>query len=62
MKILNKKFGVNISTADKSLSNFVLNADFTDQNLPAILEMMGKSLELTYEFNDTGITLKSKNQ
>jgi transmembrane sensor len=62
MKILNKKFGVNISTADKSLGNFVLNADFTDQNLPAILEMMGKSLELTYEFNDTGIILKSKNQ
>jgi len=62
MKVLNKKFGVSISTGDEKLSHFVLNADFTDQNLPAILEMMGKSLEVTYEFDDKGILLKSKNQ
>lgn len=62
MNILNKKFGVSISTEDENLSHFVLNADFTDQNLPAILEMMEKSLEVTYEIDEKGIILKSKNQ
>jgi transmembrane sensor len=62
MTILNKKFGVSISTEDENLGHFVLNADFTDQNLPAILEMMEKSLEVTYEFDEKGIVLKSKNQ
>jgi len=62
MKVLNKKFGVSIGTADEGLGHFVLNADFTDQNLPAILEMMEKSLEVTYEVDDKGITLKRKNQ
>jgi transmembrane sensor len=60
MRRLNKRFGVSISTEDEALSHFVLDADFTDQNLPAILEMMEKSLELSYEFNDKGIILKSK--
>ncbi|MEO6522881.1 MAG: FecR family protein [Mucilaginibacter sp.] len=62
MKILNQKFDVSISTEDQHLSHFVLNADFTDLNLPAILEMLEKSLEITYQFDDKGIVLKSKNQ
>jgi len=54
---LNKKFGVSISTTDESLLNYSLNADFTDQSLPAILEMLGKSLDLKYELNENQIIL-----
>ena len=37
---LNKRFGVHISSDDEDLLNYVLRADFTDQSLPSILEML----------------------
>lgn len=58
---LNKKFEVHISAADENLIHFLLKADFTDQNLPAILEMLGKSLNATYEIDNDIIILKIKN-
>ncbi len=58
LKTLNKKFGVNISTTNESLLNYSLTADFTDQSLPAILEMLEKSLNLKYEINENQIFLK----
>lgn len=58
IKTLNKKFGVNISTTNESLLNYSLTADFTDQSLPAILEMLEKSLNLKYEINENQIILK----
>ncbi|MNL43791.1 fec operon regulator FecR [compost metagenome] len=54
---LNKKFGVSISTTNKSLLNYSLTADFTDQSLPAILEMLEKSMDLKYEINEGQIIL-----
>ncbi|WP_353132850.1 FecR family protein [Pseudopedobacter sp.] len=55
--ILDKKFGVNITTSNKHLLNFSLEADFTDQSLPSILEMLEKSLDLKYEINGRKIIL-----
>lgn len=59
LQTLDKKFGVNISTTDEALLNYSLKADFTDQSLPAILEMLEKSLGLKYEINDRQIILNN---
>lgn len=58
MAALNKHFGVKVRTADPSLNDYLLKADFTDQNLPAILEMLEKSLNISYEIDDENILLK----
>jgi transmembrane sensor len=58
IKALNITFGVHISSPDEKLLNYALKADFTDQSLPSILEMLEKSLDLQYEINDKEIILK----
>lgn len=51
---LNKKFDAHIEVRNKNLLNCLIKADFTHQNLPDILELLSKSVEATYEFeNDT---------
>ncbi|MNT91264.1 hypothetical protein D3C72_2323320 [compost metagenome] len=50
---------MNINSADESLLNYSLTADFTDQSLPAILEMLEKSLNLKYEIDDNQIILNN---
>jgi len=51
---LNKKFDAHIEVRNKNLLNCLIKADFTNQNLPDILELLSKSVEATYEFqNDT---------
>ena len=55
---LNKRFGVHISSDDEDLLNYVLRADFTDQSLPSILEMLEKSLNLHYEIDGRRIIVK----
>ena len=61
IKVLNIQFGVKIRTDDAKLLEYVLNADFTDQSLPSILEMLQKSLDVKYEINDEGIILYTNN-
>ena len=58
---LNQAFKINIKTADQKIFKYTLNADFTDQSLPAILEMLGKSLNVTYEITQNNIVLKTIN-
>jgi transmembrane sensor len=54
IKILDKKFDVRIQASNKNLLNCLIRADFTNQNLPDILELLSKSVEATYELkNDT---------
>ena len=54
---LNEKFGVNIKENDEKLLAYTLKADFTDQSLPSILEMLEKSLNVQYEIRDEDIIL-----
>lgn len=61
IKVLNAQFKVNISTADEKLLDYVLKADFTDQSLPSILEMLRKSLNVENEISDNGIILYTNN-
>jgi ferric-dicitrate binding protein FerR (iron transport regulator) len=55
---LNKRFSINISTEDTEISNYVLTADFSDQNLPDIMEMLERSLNISYELGSKNIVLK----
>ena len=58
VKVLNVKFGVNITVADQALNSYVLKADFTGQSLPEILLIMEKSLNITYSIDGTTIVLR----
>lgn len=60
VKVLNEEFAVSlkVSDADSELNNYILKADFTNQNLPDILQMLEKSLSLTYEIEGKEIILK----
>lgn len=57
---LRSKYGMNIYTDDKELGKLSLNADFTDQSLPAILDMLQNSLNAGYTIDDTQIVLYHK--
>lgn len=60
IKALNRQFGVQISLKDESTAGYSLNADFTNQNLPDILEMMQTSLNITYELQGDKIIFSKK--
>jgi transmembrane sensor len=57
LNTLDKQFGMHIYTDDKELGKYLLNADFTGQNLPAILDMLENSLNVSYTMDDTDIIL-----
>lgn len=60
VKVLNSEFDVEMKVGerDKELNNYMLKADFTNQNLPDILQMLERSLSLTYEIDGKEIILK----
>src|SRR5476651_1747306 len=47
LNTLDKQFGMHIYTDDKELGKYLLKADFTGQNLPAILDMLENSLNVS---------------
>jgi ferric-dicitrate binding protein FerR (iron transport regulator) len=55
---LNKQFNVEIELQDKSLNGYILQADFSDQSLPDIMEMLKKLLKLTYVTDGKKFTLQ----
>lgn len=57
LNTLDKQYGMHIHTDDKELGNYLLKADFTGQNLPAILDMLENSLNVSYAMDDTDIIL-----
>lgn len=59
IKVLNKSYGTRIRVETKELNSYVLKADFSDQNLPDILQMLEKSLNVNYEINNKEIILKT---
>ncbi|MDB5147496.1 MAG: FecR family protein [Mucilaginibacter sp.] len=58
-RVLNKSFNVNISSADESINTDNLKADFTNENLPTILEILKKTLNVTYRINGNQFVLES---
>ncbi len=55
---LNKQYHVEIILHDKKLENLLLRADLNDQSLPDVLEMLKKSLKLTYVTDGKKFTLQ----
>ena len=57
LRMLEKKFNITIQVKNTNLNNCLIRADFTNQNLADILEMLSRSIEATYELNDNIIYL-----
>jgi ferric-dicitrate binding protein FerR (iron transport regulator) len=60
ISVLNKKFNVRIQTSNQNLLNCLIRADFTNQNLPDIMELLSKSVEATYEIENKTIFLSGE--
>jgi len=60
IQTLNKQFNVEIVLQDKELNGYILQADFTDQSLPDIMEMLKKLLKLTYVTDGKKFTLQKE--
>ncbi|MEO8885803.1 MAG: FecR family protein [Mucilaginibacter sp.] len=56
--LLNDKFNVHIVVTNDKLNDYVLNADFTEFNLPEILQALQKTLGIDYAIGKTNIELK----
>jgi ferric-dicitrate binding protein FerR (iron transport regulator) len=59
--ILNKQFDVEIVPADDALNSYSLNADLSGLNLPEIMEILKKTLNINYQITGNRITI-SRNQ
>ncbi|TAM99995.1 MAG: FecR family protein [Chitinophagaceae bacterium] len=61
IQILDKRFGVRMYCLDDKIYQYKLNADFNNQNLADILEMLGTSLNIHYKMiNDSTISFYEK--
>lgn len=61
VKALNERFNTDIIIKDNQINEYQLTADFTDVNLPSVLELLSKSLGITYEINNDSITMSKTN-
>lgn len=50
LQALNERFKVRIHVSHGALVNCIIRADFNNQNLPDILEMLSKSINATYRY------------
>ncbi len=57
VSVLRDKFQTNITIASPEINKYLLTADFTDANLPSVLEMLSKSLDITYGISEDGISM-----
>ncbi len=57
IEVLNEKFDVHIVAADKDIEQYHIKADFSDQNLADILEIMHLSMNIAYTINHDQIQL-----
>ena len=60
VETLNRTFKAKIILTDPDISQLTLRADFTDVNLPNIMDMLSKSLNITYELNGDTIIISKK--
>jgi len=58
-KILSKKFRVHIWSAEKKVNADYLNADFTNESLPDIMEMLKNTMNVNYTVNGNEFVLVS---
>ena len=61
VRILEKHFSIKIQITDPEINKYTLKADFNHQNLPNILELLSKSMDVSYQISGNKIQI-SKNQ
>lgn len=61
VKVLEKHFLVHIQILNPEIKKYTLKADFNKQNLPNILELLSKSMDISYEILDKQILI-NKNE
>jgi ferric-dicitrate binding protein FerR (iron transport regulator) len=61
-RVLNKSFNVNISSTDKSINADLLKADFSNENLPTILAILKRTLNVNYQVNGNNFIMESEQQ
>ena len=59
--VLDKAFDVKISTSDDKLNAYLLNADFNGMNLPQIMEILHKALDVSYTIKGQDVILSHYN-
>ncbi|MDR6944711.1 FecR family protein [Mucilaginibacter pocheonensis] len=57
--VLNKNFHVHISSGDEKINSDYLKADFTNENLPAIMDILKKTLDVNYTVHGNEFVLES---
>lgn len=55
---LERQFNIHIQLSDKAISKCLLTADFNNQSLPVILEILCTSLDVTYALSSDTLILK----
>jgi ferric-dicitrate binding protein FerR (iron transport regulator) len=58
-KVLNQKFHVKLISTDEKINKDFLKADFTNENLPSILELLKGILNVTYTVDGNNYVLNS---
>lgn len=61
IRILEKHFSIKIQVIDPEINKYTLKADFNHQNLPNILELLSKSMGVSYQISGNQIQI-SKNE
>ncbi len=61
LSALKANFGVQIKVNPTEIDHLTLNADFTGLNLPVILKLMNKSLNVNFGFCDETIIIENRN-
>lgn len=61
IKILEKQFSIEIQVINPEINKYTLKADFNNQNLPNILELLSKSMDISYQISGNQIQI-SKNE
>lgn len=62
IQALNRTFKSTIIIADSKVNDYTLKADFTDVNLPTIMELLSKSLNITYKIQGDDIIISQEPQ
>jgi transmembrane sensor len=62
VKTLEKHFLVQIQIQNPEIKKYTLKADFNKQNLPNILELLSKSMDISYEILDKQILINKNEQ
>lgn len=59
-RVLGKRYGMRFDAENDQIFNCQLTANFSGHNLPTMLEMLSRSIPLTYELHEKTILLKGK--